>query len=197
VYVQDGGWRGAEPQTTYVLRVADNAVPVVSWERLVQDVDPVAVILDSGAIRARLDRSIRDRTFATLVIGLFALSSILVATLGLAGVVAYTVVRRTREIAVRMVLGATADSVRRLVVREALMAATCGVSIGVIASVWLSRALDSLLYGIQSADPMTLVLTAAGLLGGGGRCGDVSCDPSGTHYACYRLADRVTRMFCS
>jgi putative ABC transport system permease protein len=165
VYVQAGGWSGAQPQTTYVLRVADNGVPVALWERIVRAVDPVAVVLDSGAIRARLDRSVRDRTFATLVIGLFALASILVATLGLAGVVAYTAVRRTREIAVRMVLGATIESVRRLVVREALMAATCGVSIGVIASVWLSRALESLLFGIQPADPMTLLLTAAGLLG--------------------------------
>ncbi len=164
VYVQSDGWRGAEPQTTYVLRLADNAVPVVSWERVVRDVDPVAVILDSGAIRERLDRSIRDRTFATLVIGLFALSSILVATLGLAGVVAYTVVRRTREIAIRMVLGATVHNVRGLVVRDALTAATCGVSIGVIASVWLSGALESLLYGLQPADPTTLLLTATGLI---------------------------------
>lgn len=78
---------------------------------------------------------------------------------------AYTVVKRTREIAVRLVLGATVEGVRTLVVREALTAAGCGVSIGVIASVWLSRALETLLYGIRAADPVTLLLTAAGLLG--------------------------------
>jgi predicted permease len=165
IYVAAGGWVGAQPQTTYVLRVADNSVSAASWERIVRDVDPLVVVLDSGAIRTRLDRSVRDRTFATLVIGLFALSSILVAALGLAGVVAYTVVKRTREIAIRLALGATVESVRRLVVRDALTAAACGVSSGVVASVWLSRALESLLYGIRAADPMTLVWTAAGLLG--------------------------------
>jgi predicted permease len=165
VYVQEGGWPGAEPLTTYVLRVTDNSVPLASWERIVRDVDPLAVVLDSGAIRTRLDRSVRDRTFATLVIGLFAVSSILVAALGLAGVVAYTVVRRTREIAVRLVLGASVESVTTIVVREALVAAACGVGSGMIASVWLSRALENLLYGIRASDPTTLLLTAAGLLG--------------------------------
>jgi len=165
VYVQAGGWGGAQPQTTYVLRVAGNAVPVASWERIVRDVDPLAVVLDAGSIRERLDHSVRDRTFATLVIGLFALASLLVAALGLVAVVAYTVVKRTREIAIRLVLGATVDSVTNLVVRDALTAATCGVASGVIASVWLSRVLESFLYGISAADPTTLVLTAAILLG--------------------------------
>jgi putative ABC transport system permease protein len=164
IYVQTGGWLGAQPQTTYVLRVAGDS-RVASWERVVRDVDPLAIVLDGGSIRARLDRSVRDRTFATLVTGLFALASVLVAALGLAGVVAYTVVKRTREIAIRLALGATVESVRRLVVRDAVTAAACGVSSGVIASVWLSRALESLLYGIRAADPMTLSLTAAGLLG--------------------------------
>jgi putative ABC transport system permease protein len=165
VYAQVGGWGGAQPQTTYVLRVADNAAAVASWERLVRDVDPLVVVLDSGAIGERLDRSVRDRTFATLVVGLFALASLLVAALGLAGVVAYTVVKRTREIAIRLALGATGEGVTTLAVRDALTAATCGVVAGVIASVWLSRALESLLYGIPAADPTTLLLTAASLLG--------------------------------
>jgi hypothetical protein len=164
VYVQAGGWNGAQPQTTYVLRLAGSAPPSASWERVVRGVDPMAVILDAGSIRERLDRSVRDRTFATLVIGLFAMSSLLVAALGLAGVVAYTVARRTREIAIRLVLGATIESVTRLVVRDALTAASCGVVAGVIASVWLSHALESLLYGVPTADPTTLLLTAVSLL---------------------------------
>ena len=61
-------------------------------------------------------------------------------------------------------LGATADRVTTLVVREAMIAATCGLAAGVIASVWLSHALDSLLYGVAAADPTTLLLTAASLL---------------------------------
>jgi putative ABC transport system permease protein len=158
-------WLGAQPHTTYVLRVVGDSVPVASWERIVHAADPLAIVLDSGDIRLRLDRSIRDRTFATLVVGLFALATLLVAAVGVAGVVAYTVAKRTREIAIRLALGATVDDVRRLVVRDALIAATCGMVGGIIASVSLSRVLESLLYGIHSTDPSTLVLASAGLLG--------------------------------
>ena len=150
--------------TTYVGRGADTAW-VGAWEGIVQRIDPMAVVLDAGAVRERLDRSVRDRTFATLVVGLFALGSLLVTALGLAGVVAYTVVKRTRELAIRLALGATGANVTRLVVREAVAAGVCGVIAGVIASVWLSRTLESLLYGVRPADPATLMLTAATLFG--------------------------------
>jgi predicted permease len=156
-------WGGGT--VTYVVRFAETSSRRAGWERIVQEMDPMAVVLDSGSVRERLDRSIRDRTFATLVVGLFALASVLVTALGLAGVVAYTVVKRTREIAVRLTLGATGPGVTRLVVRDAVAAGTSGVVAGVIASVWLSRALESLLYDVRPADPATLLLTGASLLG--------------------------------
>jgi predicted permease len=164
IYRPSDGWFGREPRTTYVLRVADESAAVPPWERIVHDLDPRAVVLDAGSVRARLDRSVRDRTFAALVFGLFALASVLVAALGIAGVVAYTVVKRTREVAIRLALGATGNDVTRLVVRDAVAAAACGIASGIIASVWLSRALESLLYGLHAADSLTLVVTAAGLL---------------------------------
>lgn len=145
--------------TTYVGRGAR----VGEWERIVQGIDPMAVVLDAGAVRERLDRSVRDRTFATLVVGLFALASVLVTALGLAGVVAYTVVKRTRELAIRLALGATGPDVTGLVIRETVTAGTCGVVGGIIASLWLSRALESLLYEVRPADPITLLATAAAL----------------------------------
>src|SRR5690606_33282017 len=150
--------------TTYVGRGAGTA-RAGAWESIVRGIDPMAVVVDAGAVRERLDRSVRDRTFATLVVGLFALGSVLVTALGLAGVVAYTVVKRTRELAIRLALGATGANVTRLVILEAVAAGVCGVMAGVIASVWLSRTLESLLYGVRPADPATLALTAATLLG--------------------------------
>lgn len=165
IYLQAGGWNGGQPETTYVLRRrGEQSGPLLSFEQAVRQVDPLAIVLNAGSIGGRLDRSVRDRTFATLVIGSFAVASAIVAVLGLAGVVAHTVVKRTREIAIRLALGATADRVTTLVVREAMIAATCGLAAGVIASVWLSHALDSLLYGVAAADPTTLLLTAASLL---------------------------------
>ena len=160
IYTQAGdrGWNGTQPRTTYILRVAATSVRVGSWERVIHGVDPFAVVLDSGDIQARLDRSIRNRTFATLVVGLFACASLLVAAAGLGSVVAYTVVTRTREIAIRLALGATGERVTGLVVFDAMTAGACGVAGGVLASVRLSRALESLLYGVRPADPMTLLV---------------------------------------
>jgi ABC-type antimicrobial peptide transport system permease subunit len=129
----------------------------------VRSADPLALVLDSGTIGDRLGRSIRDRTFASLVVGLFALAAIVVTTLGLAGIVAYTVVKRTREIAIRLALGATGPGVTRLIVGDTLLAGALGVVAGIVASVWLSKSLTSLLYGVPPADPSTLVLTGVSL----------------------------------
>jgi ABC-type antimicrobial peptide transport system permease subunit len=79
--------------------------------------------------------------------------------------VAYTVVKRTREVAVRLTLGATRPNVLWLVIRDTLGAAVFGAIGGIIASAWLSSALENLLYGIRAADPATLLWTATGLLG--------------------------------
>jgi hypothetical protein len=165
VYEVNGVWSNNSDTVTYVMRVADGSRPLGDWQRVLRPIDPMALVLSDGSVGERLARSVRDRTFATLVVGLFATASLLVTALGLAGVVAYTVVKRTREIAVRMTLGATRSSVAWLVVRDALTAAVSGALGGVIASVWLSSALESLLYGIRAADPATLLLAAASLLG--------------------------------
>jgi predicted permease len=150
---------------TYLVRSADRRRPFGAWQQILRPIDPMAVILSDGTVGDRLARSVRDRTFATLVVGLFASASLLVTAVGLAGVVAYTVVKRTREVAIRLTLGATHPRVTWLVVRDALTAAVFGAIGGVIASVWLSSALESLLYGIRAADPTTLLFAAASLLG--------------------------------
>ena len=165
VYEVGGAWPSAAVTFTYVVRVAEGSRRLADWQRVLRPIDPMALVLSDGTVGERLARSVRDRTFATLVVGLFATASLLVTGLGLAGVVAYTVVKRTREVAIRLTLGATRPSVSWLMVRDALTAAVSGAIAGVIASVWLSTALESLLYGIRAADPTTLLLAAASLLG--------------------------------
>ena len=164
VYEVGATWRTTETIFTYVVRLADRSRRVEALQRILTN-DPVAVVLSDETVGERLAHSVRDRTFATLVVGLFATASLLVTALGLAGVVGYTVVRRTREIAVRLALGATRRRVTWIVVRDALTAAVCGAITGVTASVWLSSALESLLYGIPAADPAMHILAAASLLG--------------------------------
>jgi hypothetical protein len=166
VVYEVAAWSSRQSATfTYVVRMAEGAPRLGDWARILRPIDPMAVVLNDDTVGERLARSVRDRTFAALVVGLFATASVLVTALGLAGVVAYTVVRRTREIAVRLTLGATRPSVSWLVARDALSAGVCGAAAGFIASVWLSGTLESLLYGVQAADPATLALAAASLLG--------------------------------
>jgi hypothetical protein len=157
-------WRSPDAMVTYVLRVAGRSSPAV-WERLIHDVDPHAIVLESGMVGERLGRAILERTFATVVVGIFAAATIMVTALGLAGVVAHTVVKRTREIAVRLALGATAGAVTRLVVRDAIVAGACGVAGGAIVSVWLSGTLQSLLYEVSPTDAAAFSVTIASLLG--------------------------------
>jgi ABC-type antimicrobial peptide transport system permease subunit len=164
VYEVGTTWRSSRAATfTYVLRVADGSRPLELLPYILS-VDPLAVAVGEGTVGERLANSVRDRTFATPVVGLFATASVLVIAIGLAGIVASTVVKRTREIAVRVAVGATRPRVIWLVVCGALMAALCGALGGIIASVWLSASLERLVYGIQAADPATHLLASAGLL---------------------------------
>ncbi len=115
--------------------------------------------------------SVADRRFQTLLVGLFAGVGLLLAATGIYGVMAYSVTQRTQEIGIRMALGAQPLDVLRLVIREALLLATLGVSAGLAAAFGLTRFLCSLLYGIGATDPVTfaavpLVLAAVALLAG-------------------------------
>ena len=165
VYEVGGDWPNSQTMFTYVTRVAPGSPRIAGWSQILHSVDPMAVVLVDDTVGERLSRSVRDRTFATLVIGLFATATLLVTAIGLAGVVAYTVVKRTREVAVRLTLGASRPSVLWTVARDALSAAGCGAIVGITASIWLSRSLESLLYGIRAADPATIAIAAATLLG--------------------------------
>jgi predicted lysophospholipase L1 biosynthesis ABC-type transport system permease subunit len=125
-------------------------------ERAISAVNRDAIVTDVSAIDDRLAASIRDRSFATLVSALFAIAGIGVCVSGLVGLVSFVVARRTREIAIRTALGAQRHHVRRMVMRQALTAALTGGIAGLVTGWWLSRGLESLLYGIEPGDMLTL-----------------------------------------
>jgi putative ABC transport system permease protein len=123
--------------------------------------------LPAGAVR-RMDRMLAasnavPRFYAQLV-GFFAALAVLLAALGLYGVVAYSTSRRTREIGIRMALGADARSVRALVVRHGLAAVAIGLLCGTLGSVAVARSLGALLYGASPVDPLTFATVAIGML---------------------------------
>jgi predicted permease len=104
-----------------------------------------------------LDQSLAMRWFNTVVVSLFAGSSLLLAMAGIYGVIAWTVRQRTREIGVRMALGAQRNAVLALVLRRGLRLASTGITLGVIGAMALTRFLRSLLFGVSPADPVTFM----------------------------------------
>lgn len=104
-----------------------------------------------------------DRRFLLLLVGLFAAAALSLAVVGIYGVVAFSVARRTQEIGIRMALGAKRNNILRLVLGEGARMAAFGVMIGIGASLAITRLMSSLLFGVSAADPLTF-LTLAVLL---------------------------------
>jgi putative ABC transport system permease protein len=99
--------------------------------------------------------SLGSRRFNLLVIGLFAMTALLLATAGVFGVMAYSVSRRTREIGVRVALGASCGNVLALIFTQGLRTVLAGLALGVAGSLLLTRAMESLLFGVTPTDPLT------------------------------------------
>jgi putative ABC transport system permease protein len=104
-----------------------------------------------------LERSLGPRRFNLYLLGAFATVALVLAAIGLFGVMAYLVSQRTREIGVRLALGATRAEVFRLILGRGLALAAIGAAAGLAAAFWLTRVMDTLLFGISRRDPVTFV----------------------------------------
>jgi predicted permease len=141
---------------------------IPALRRAVAAVDPeVPVVIQP--MRTNVARAVADRRFTLLVLGAFAALALVLAIVGIYGVVAYTVAQRAREIGVRRALGATTGQLRRLVLGSTLLAIGPGLVAGILLTAAAARALRALLYGVTPLDPLTLagallVIAAAGVL---------------------------------
>jgi putative ABC transport system permease protein len=109
-------------------------------------------------------RSIATPRFTATLLGAFAALALLLAGFGLYGVMAYSVAQRSREIGIRMALGARASDVRSLVVSQALRLGAAGLTIGIAGALAVTRVLDSLLFGVSASDPLTFASVSAALI---------------------------------
>jgi predicted permease len=131
--------------------------------RTVRDVDPSVPMYEMRSLDYQMEISlITERLLATLS-GLFGGIATLLAAMGLYGVMAFMVVRRTREIGIRMALGATRGSVVWLVMREVLLLASIGLAIGLASALGLTRLIAAQLFGVKPTDVATLALAAIGI----------------------------------
>jgi predicted permease len=146
---------------TLALRVAGDPLGVApAARRLISNIDPAQPIYSIETLQKALSRSIAPRRFNLYLLGTFAAASLLMAMVGIYGVIAYSVAQRTREIGIRMALGAQRGEVVRMVVRQGMAIALAGIAAGVVAALGLTRFMASLLYGVRPDDTATFALVA-------------------------------------
>jgi putative ABC transport system permease protein len=148
---------------------------------LVQGIDPEQPLANVRTLSSRVDESLAPRRFTLSLLGIFASMALLLGAIGLYGVMAYHVSQRTREIGIRMALGAQRGNVGRLIVKQGITLALVAVAIGLAGSWALTRLMKSLLFEVSATDPISfitppIVLTSIALL------------------ACYIPARRATKV---
>jgi predicted permease len=154
------------PFFTLVVRRAANPLGLAAQLRQeVLALDRQQPIARLGLLAEMVDRSLAQRRFQMLLIGSLALLALVLASLGVYGVMSYAVLQRAQEVGVRMALGARRGQVFALVLRGTLAMTGAGIAAGVLGSLALGRFLQALLYGIRSDDPTVYALGSGILLG--------------------------------
>lgn len=149
-----------------VARTTNDPVSVAAAiTREARALDPNIALYDVKTMEQWLSESLARRRFAMLMLGLFALVAMLLAGVGIYGVMSYTVAQRTREIGIRVALGAQTRDVLRLIVRQGMSLAGIGVGLGLVAAIAATRLMVSLLFGVRATDPITFAAIALLLAG--------------------------------
>src|SRR6266404_4378871 len=143
---------------------SDPMVFSVPIQKQIAQLDPELPVFDVLTIQQIIERSLGNASLsASLVLG-FAVLSLILASIGLYGVLSYLATQRTGEIGVRMALGAQREEILRLMLGDGLRPALYGLTIGLVASIWAVRVIQSMLYGTQSLDPAIFASVAASIL---------------------------------
>ena len=155
---------------TFVLRADSGPLALASEaRRAVQAVDPDLPVFDVAAMDQLVYRSASAPRFNTALLGVFAALALVLAAVGIYGVMSYAVAQRTHEIGVRVALGAEASDILRQVVGQGMLPAVIGIATGTAGAWGVTRFLSSLLFGVRPTDPMTftlvpVILAAVGVL---------------------------------
>ena len=148
-------------QMEIAIRATGDAQTVLaSAQRELRQIEPALMIDKVQSMSQRIEDSVAPRRLNLILFGLFALLALLLAAVGLYGVVAYAAGQRTQEFGIRMALGARSGDVMRLVLGQGLKLAAIGVVIGIAAALALTRLIANLLFGVPAADPVTLIAVA-------------------------------------
>lgn len=147
-----------EPSGFMYVMVRTTVDPMSLMNAIKQEVlamDPLLPVYDFRTMDTLIATTIAQPKFNSLMLGLFSVVALILAAVGIYGVMSYAVTQRTQEMGIRMALGAQKGDVIRLVVRQGMTLAAIGVAIGLLASVFSTRVLTTLLYGVSATDPAT------------------------------------------
>jgi putative ABC transport system permease protein len=152
-------------EMVFVLRTKQDPMQVaVSARRVIQGLDSELPVADLKTMESVVRSTYARQQFSTVLLSGFSLSALLLAAIGLYGLLSYSVIRRTREIGVRVALGAEPQSILRLVVGSGVRLVAVGAIVGVAVALLLAGLMKSMLYGVKARDPLTFLAAPALLL---------------------------------
>lgn len=155
-------WQRSRLSASLLVRTAgDPKLLAAALRSAVWEIDRDVPVPATRTLVEVMNRSVAQRKFQTLLILSFAVAALALASLGVYGVLAYSVARRRNEIGIRMALGAAAADVRSMVLRQGMMPVLCGLAAGVAASLAAGRVLASMLFQVTPRDPLTMLVVPA------------------------------------
>jgi predicted permease len=170
------------PFMTFVVRTTAHPMALIgSVREQVKQLDPGLPVSDIATMEQRMSDSVAESRFSTLLLGIFAVVAIVLASVGIYGVTAYAVTARQHEIGIRMAIGAQPADVERMFMRRGIALTFTGLGLGLLASYALTKLLTGLLFGVTPHDPLTFIVMATVLL-------------TVAVLACYIPARRATRV---
>jgi ABC-type antimicrobial peptide transport system permease subunit len=157
--------RGAKHLAIFLRGHVDTATIPEEVRAVVQSIDPTLPVFGAQTLTETVSASLAQRRFSMQIVALFALTALLLAALGIYGVISYIVSERTHEIGIRLALGAQNTNIMQLVLRQGLGLAIAGAGVGLIGALIVSHLMTGLLYGVAPTDPVTFAGVAVLLLG--------------------------------
>lgn len=156
----------ASTGSEWLVRTAGDPYAVVpTLKRSITDLDGRMVMFGAESMEDYIKDSLASRRFTRLLLGVFAGLALVLAAVGIYGVVSYTVTQARHDIGVRMALGADSRRVLGMVIGDAMKTALIGITIGAMVAFGVTQAMKSLLFGVRATDPLTFAAVAAVLVG--------------------------------
>jgi predicted permease len=142
----------------------DPAVVGAALVRKIHEIDPTMTVVDVQTMTGRMSHSMARQRFSTLMLGAFALFALMLAVVGVYGVLSHLVTQGAHDIGVRMALGAEQQNILRMVLRQGLELTGAGIVLGLVGALALTRVMESLLFGVSTLDVVTFVMVPLTLL---------------------------------